>query len=141
MGYYTNYSMEVIDIDNKGYDAYKIAKYMLEKNDESEKFYTFQYGLRDFIDNIDLHINYDLCLDCDDEARWDDNEEEMLELSQEFPDVLFKLHGEGEESGDIWDKYFMNGKMQYCPAEIICPPFDRDKLEELEKEESELENI
>lgn len=33
MGYYTNYSMEVIDIDNKGYDAYKIAKYMLEKND------------------------------------------------------------------------------------------------------------
>ena len=41
MGSYTNYSMEIIDIDNKGYDAYKIAKYMLEKNNESEKYYAF----------------------------------------------------------------------------------------------------
>lgn len=106
MGYYTNYSMEVIDIDNKGYDAYKIAKYMLEKNDESEKFYAFQYGLRDFIENIDptLKIDYALCLDSDEETKWYENEDEMLELSQEFPEVLFKLHGEGEESGDIWDK-------------------------------------
>lgn len=52
----------------------------------------------------------------------------MLLLSKEFPDVLFKLHGEGEDNEDIWDKYFMNGKMQYCPAEIMCPPFDRAKL-------------
>lgn len=31
MGYYTRYSMEIQDIDNKGYDSYKIAKYMLDK--------------------------------------------------------------------------------------------------------------
>ena len=41
MGYYTNYSMEVIDIDNKGYDAYKIAKYMLEKMMNLKNFILF----------------------------------------------------------------------------------------------------
>lgn len=52
----------------------------------------------------------------------------MKQLSKEFPNVLFKLHGEGEDKYDIWDKYFMDGKMQSCYAEIICPPFDRSKL-------------
>lgn len=141
MGKYTNYSMEVIDIDNKGYDAYKVAKYMLEKNNESEKFYAFQYNLRNFIENIDprLKIDYALCLDSDEETKWYENEDEMLELSQEFPDVLFKLHGEGEESGDIWDKYFMNGKMQYCPAEIHIPEFDRNKLEGISQDNIEID--
>ena len=38
MGYYTRYSMEIQDIDDKGYDSYKIAKYMLDKQEESDQF-------------------------------------------------------------------------------------------------------
>ena len=130
MGYYTRYSMEIQDIDNKGYDSYKIAKYMLDKQEESDRFYAFEYELKDFIGNEDTEsrTRCELSLDGDDECKWYDNEDDMLLLSKEFPDVLFKLHGEGEDNKDIWDKYFMNGKMQYCPAEIICPPFDRAKL-------------
>ena len=52
----------------------------------------------------------------------------MRDLSKEFPDVVFKLHGEGEDNEDIWDKYFMNGKMQSCPAQMTLPPFEKEKL-------------
>ena len=130
MGYYTRYSMEIQDIDNKGYDSYKIAKYMLDKLKESGRFYAFEYELKDFVGNEDTvpRTRCELSLDGDDECKWYDNEDDMLLLSKEFPDVLFKLHGEGEDNEDIWDKYFMNGKMQYCPAKIMCPPFDRAKL-------------
>ena len=35
----------------------------------------------------------------------------MAELSERFPDALFKLHGEGENRDDVWDKYFTGGEM------------------------------
>ena len=129
MGYYTRYSMEVQDIDNKGYDSYKIAKYMLDKQKESNKFYVFKYELEDFVENEDATSGVDYGLSFgDNEYKWYDNEEDMRLLSKEFPDILFKLHGEGEDNKDIWDKYFMNGKMQYCSAKIIYSPFDKTKL-------------
>ena len=130
MGYYTRYSMEIQDIDNKGYDSYKIAKYMLDKQEEFDRFYAFEYELKDFVRNKDTEsrTRCELSLYSDDECKWYNNEDDMLLLSKEFPDVLFKLHGEGQDNEDIWDKYFMNGKMQYCPAEIMYPPFDRAKL-------------
>ena len=28
-----------------------------------------------------------------------------------IPDALFKLHGEGENRDDVWDKYFAGGEM------------------------------
>lgn len=52
-----------------------------------------------------------LKFDESDGLKWYDHEKEMKQLSKEFPDVLFKLHGEGEDKYDIWDKYFMGGKM------------------------------
>ena len=40
MGYYTYYDMQVKDISGKGYNAYKILKYMQDQNIFKEKFYT-----------------------------------------------------------------------------------------------------
>lgn len=130
MGYYTNYNMEVIDIEKKGYNSYLIAKYMFNKYKECDWYYPFEYSLNEFLDENDEDNGtvFALVLENDDASKWYDNEKEMIELSKEFPDVLFKLHGAGEESEDIWDEYFMNGKSQYCEAEFTIPPFDRDKL-------------
>ena len=122
--------MEVIDIDKKGYNSYLIAKYMLDKYEKCDWFYPFEYSLKDFLSGMDKESGtaFALVLEDDDASKWYDNEKEMLELSKEFPDILFKLHGVGEESEDIWNEYFMSGKSQYCKAEFVIPPFDRDKL-------------
>lgn len=51
-------------------------------------------------------------------TTWYDHEEDMIEMSKVFPGIIFTLHGEGEESGDIWNKYFKDGVMQVAKATI-----------------------
>lgn len=80
---------------------------------------------------IDAAANLSYALDEDgDSCKWYNHEDDMLRLSREFPDILFELHGEGEEAGDLWRKYFKNGKVQRCPAIITYDAFDESKLGE-----------
>lgn len=127
MGYYTRYDMSVYE---GNYNAHDIARFMLEKNNECDAYYAFKYDLKNLLEDIDDKngIANALSLESVAECKWYEHEKEMRELSKEFPDVVFKLHGEGEDNGDIWIKYFTNGKMQYCPAEMLFPPFNKMKL-------------
>jgi hypothetical protein len=63
-----------------------------------------------------------------DAAKWYEHETDIGGMSAAFPNVLLMLSGEGEESGDIWRKYFLNGKMQVAKARIEFDAFDPDKL-------------
>ena len=64
----------------------------------------------------DTNGNAEYALDIDGETgetcKWYEHEAELKSFSAKHPNVLFTLHGEGEETGDIWDKYFLNGKCQ-----------------------------
>jgi len=64
----------------------------------------------------------------DEPMKWYDHETDMIKYSLSKPDVLFVLDGDGEDSGDIWRKYFKNGKMQPALAKIVFDNFDETKL-------------
>jgi len=111
MGYYTNYTMQVSD---KGDE---IEDYITERRDRDDDFF---YALSCY--DVDGYWQ------SEEPAKWYDHQKEVAELSKKFPYVLFTLHGEGEESGDIWIKYFKNGKVQICTAIIVFDEFDESKL-------------
>lgn len=64
-----------------------------------------------------------------DSVKWYDHEQHMREFTKKHPTVLFELSGEGEEAGDFWKEYYLNGKMQHCKGEITFAPYDEKKLE------------
>lgn len=107
MGYYTSYELKVKDFkvtSNKGVlsefmESSEEARHALNANGETEQ-----------------------------ECKWYDHDKELLEFSKQHPNKLFVLSGEGEESGDIWTKYFVNGKVQAEKAEVKVLEFDKDKL-------------
>ena len=61
-------------------------------------------------------------------CKWYDQEQDMKIFSEKFPTVIFKLQGAGEDMGDLWVKYFKNGKMQKCIAIISYEEYDESKL-------------
>lgn len=110
MGYYTAHSLSMTN--NQQGDVERIYNYAK-------------------VNDMDLAYGFTVCdeqLEATDLMKWYEHEENMREISREFPHILFELHGEGEESGDIWDEYYRDGMMQRCSAEIVIPPFDESKM-------------
>ena len=102
MGYYTLYKL---DYDAELETSNKIHEFMKDNQDQ-------YYGVLG-----------------EDSYKWYDHEEEMKTLSIEFPGILFRLDGEGEDQGDVWVKYFKNGKIQSCYTEtFLDDTFDENKL-------------
>jgi len=105
MGYYTHFGLTIIEGDtNNGL----IAK------------------LRDENDNAAY------CFDeegnAEEGVKWYEHQTDLRAFSQKHPKALFKLTGEGEESGDVWIEYYRDGKMQECVGKISYDEFDESKL-------------
>lgn len=98
MGYYTTFNLEVI-----GHTEI----------DHEEEI------------NNEFHDGYSVF---DDSAKWYDYQDDMKKYSLKYPDLVFKLEGQGEQNDDMWIAYFKNGKMQECPAVITFDDFDESKL-------------
>ena len=64
-----------------------------------------------------------------DSCKWYEHEQDLRNISRKFPHLLFKLSGEGEENGDLWEIYAVNGVLQECRAEIVYPPMDSALLD------------
>ncbi len=101
MGCYTTYTLST----TQGYDNQE----EIEEKLQEISGYSIEFGWND-------------------SCKWYEHEKHMKELSKIYPETTFLLEGEGEESEDIWRKYFKNGKKQVCKARIVFPAFDESKL-------------
>ena len=133
MGYYTCYSLDVIGVlSDEEFDTIHdvIAStdwmgYGLASGGHSmSNLETLGYGFG--VPEASKHLRR---YPCNSAMKWYDWRADMLELSRRFPEPLFKLHGEGEEPGDLWECYFHAGKSQLCIAQIVYPPYDPAKME------------
>ena len=71
-------------------------------------------------------------LDCSMSCRWYQHEADMARISQAWPQTVFELSGQGEDAGDVWKKYFLNGRVQRAPGVITHVAFDPGLLGEPE---------
>lgn len=141
MGYYTYYSLEVI-LDESEIVTRETTILEMLKNAQSD---TERLNLiRDaaqirgntpedtIADLRDTNEEAKYALDNDgsstQETKWYDWEKDMREFSKKYPTALFTLSGKGEEAGDIWKAYFINGKAQIAKARIVIDEFDPKKL-------------
>lgn len=102
MGYYTNFTLSWDD-----------------GNDVEIEHKAIELGINDSCSILGSSVE---------SCKWYNHEDDMRKFSTHFPSVLFTLIGEGEEPGDMWYKYFRNGKMQVCEAKITFDEFDERKL-------------
>lgn len=65
----------------------------------------------------------------DGHIKWYEHEEDLKEFSKKYPNLVLHLSVEGEENGDMSQKYFKNGKMQVCKAKIEFDEYDENKLQ------------
>ena len=107
MGYQTTYTLDT-DISDR--DVNEILS-VLDKEKYNELFYAIDESGRTY-----------------NSSKWYEHEDDLLEISLLYEDVVFHLYGEGENAADVWHKYFCNGKIQRCCAKIEFDSFDPSKL-------------
>ena len=135
MGYYTEYTLV---IDNSQ------VKDEVEKKKQSEIEEIQQSNISDelkmrLIKDVEKTYNTSIVTQSDvidfltydpfeDQCKWYEHTEDMRKISEKYQNVIFSLYGNGEEDGDMWVKYFMNGKVQTEDAVITYADFDPKKL-------------
>lgn len=107
MGYYTKYNIKITGIDNAN-QAVKIAK---------------DYNLQDYD-----FTEYETSLTAFYEGKWYDWKKESIALTRNYSRILIEIHGEGEESGDIWQARVRKGECEVVKAKIVFDEFKVIKL-------------
>lgn len=116
MGYITEFTLG-IEQNEKNIPLEDINEFI---RNEKKKNDDFMYVFYD----EELDRNYDISGD----GKWYDFDEDITKLSKEFPDVVFRLSGDGEERGDVWVKYYMGGKSQEAERTVTVEEFNPNKL-------------
>lgn len=76
------------------------------------------------------------------DAKWYDWNEHLSKISQmdTFKNELITVEGDGEEQGDMWKAYFLNGNVKVAKAVVSFPEVDMSEFYIKESEVKELEH-
>jgi hypothetical protein len=134
VGYYTNYSLDIeiydkslvaqkkcVNEEHTGYPDDALFCHICGKSLSTNAIIKQVWEAIDE-KNFPVGFNYEPC-------KWYLHDADMRLISIKYKGILFILKGEGEENGDLWVKYYLNGKCQVALAEITYAEFDCDKLE------------
>ena len=136
---YTDYSLiDILDRDSRisiGKDALpNIQGLMTWLNYEHKKVgKTSWIGRSDWLPErwwclIDFMLNGYL------NAKWYDDKEDWKEFSVLYPNCIFLINGQGEESEDIWEMAICDGQMSKEWAVIEVPSLDIDGIAKRRKQ-------
>lgn len=106
MGYRTDFVISIADGEASDQDTEKITEML-------EAFEGFEYWGGEWMVS---------------DVKWYEYQDDMFKLSKAFPHLRFYVHGDGDDSDDLWEDYWQDGKFQHCYAEI--PPYDPSKMQE-----------
>lgn len=121
MGYYTAFDMEVTKTEDsmlkllRGYigprlseeEQLEVTRALCNEGTYFEGGYEEDRAKRSY-SFCDQAWDY---LVSEDTMRWYDHDDDMKQLSTQFPDYYFLLNGRGEEHEDQWRKVYHNGKI------------------------------
>ena len=115
MGYYTWYAMNARNIKTK--EEYESLIQTLK----DKGIYETENTSGVFCASTYYEESNEAIFDTTDECKWYEHTYDMMNISKLFPDVIFRLRGDGEEREDMWYEYYHNGKVEECPATITFP--------------------
>ena len=109
MGYYTDYTISIVD---GSYD--EEIELAIQKDIENLDGGGWEQWTAD-----EWYSN----------RKWYDQDIDMYRISMKYPGILFCVHGNGDDADDVWDEYWQDGRMQHCHMKI--PPYDKEQMREL----------
>lgn len=101
MGYYTNFSLDFEP------EEPELVEYLEEAADQN--YFQDANFFHAWTRNLEP-------------TKWYSYEDDLKSLSKKFPNVLFKLYGNGEEDDDIWVAYAKDGVFETHRPIIVYPP-------------------
>ena len=112
MGYITSYNLY----------GYNSEKEFIDHKDMSDS------ELEKIFDWIKHNTSSDMRFEWLDDAKWYSWDYDMKALSLAYPDVIFELFGDGEETDDVWKAIFYKGKMEQVLQKTYFPAMNMSKL-------------
>lgn len=107
MGYYTYHVLDVYNEDGTDADVTIVDQWMTEQN-EGAGWTPYQFKSTND--------------PSEDQRKWYEHEEDMKEISEAYPLLVFALMGWGEETADHWRQYFQNGEIiatEHLPEDMV----------------------